>query len=141
MSHAQFLVDTSALTRLLKDAAVQAEWEQQVNAGLVAICAITEIELHFTAKSKADIEEQADLYREIFSWVVMRDNVFERAKEVQFLLATRGSHRSAGPADLLLAATAEAHGLIILHYDADFAQIADITGQPARWLAEPGTID
>ena len=141
MSHAQFLIDTSALTRVLMNASVQAEWAPQVDVGLIAICSITEIELHYTARSKAEIEEQAALYREIFTWVVMHDDVFERAKEVQLLLAGRGSHRSAGPADLLLAATAEQHGLIILHYDADFAQVAEVTGQPARWLAEPGSID
>lgn len=43
--------------------------------------------------------------------------------------------------DLMLAATAEAHGLIVLHYDADFVQVAEVTGQPVRWLAEPGAID
>jgi predicted nucleic acid-binding protein len=141
VSQAQFLVDTSALVRLLRQAGVQAEWSQQVDAGLVATCAITELELLYTAKSKADREELSALIRETFGWVVMPDRVFERALDVQSALTDRGSHRSASPADLLLAATAEAHRIIVLHYDADFAEVAEVTGQPARWLAEPGTID
>jgi predicted nucleic acid-binding protein len=141
VSHAQFLVDTSALVRLLRQANVQADWAQQVNAGLVATCAITELELLYTARSKSDREEQSELIREIFTWVVMPDRIYARAFEVQTSLAERGSLRSAGPVDLLLAATAEAHGLIVLHYDADFLQVAEVTGQPVRWLAEPGTID
>jgi hypothetical protein len=43
--------------------------------------------------------------------------------------------------DLLVAATAEAHGLTLLHYDADFQTIAEVTGQPVRWVAGPGAVD
>jgi predicted nucleic acid-binding protein len=40
-----------------------------------------------------------------------------------------------------VAAAAELHGLVLLHYDRDFLQIARATGQPLRWAAEPGTVD
>lgn len=53
----------------------------------------------------------------------------------------RGTHRSASPIDLLVAATAEAHGLSLLHYDHDFVRVAEVTGQQVRWLADPGSID
>ncbi|HEV7965173.1 MAG TPA: PIN domain nuclease [Actinoplanes sp.] len=139
MSQTQFLVDTSALVRLLRQAAVQADWAPQITAGLVATCAITELELLYTARSKADREELSALIRETLSWVVMPDRVFERALDVQSALTDRGSHRSASPADLLLAATAEEHGLIVLHYDADLAEVAEVTGQPVRWPADRGT--
>jgi predicted nucleic acid-binding protein len=117
------------------------DWAPQITAGLVATCAITELELLYTARSKADREELSALIRETLSWVVMPDRVFERALDVQSALTDRGSHRSASPADLLLAATAEEHGLIVLHYDADLAEVAEVTGQPVRWVAEPGSID
>ena len=35
--------------------------------------------------------------------------------------------------DLAVAATAELHGLTLLHHDRDFDIIARITGQPVRW--------
>jgi predicted nucleic acid-binding protein len=60
---------------------------------------------------------------------------------VQQGLTDRGTHRSAGVADLFVAATAEAHGMTLLHYDADFVEVANVTGQPIRWLADRGTID
>jgi predicted nucleic acid-binding protein len=141
MSQEQFLVDTSALVRLLKQPGVQSEWALQVNAGLLATCAITELEIFYTARSKADGAELEELIRDTFAWVVMPERVFERALVVQTTMTDRGRHRSAGPADLLLAAAAEAHELIVLHYDYDFVQIAEVTGQPMRWLAEPGSID
>jgi predicted nucleic acid-binding protein len=141
MSFAQFLVDTSALVRLLKDDQSLVEWRQPIISGLVTICPITELELLYTARSKADRERQLATLRELFGWVVMPERAFERAANVQAELTARGAHRSAGPVDLLTAAAAEAHGLVLLHYDADFVKVAEITGQPTRWLAEPGTID
>ena len=95
----------------------------------------------FTVKSAADRREQLEILRDTFSGVVMPESVFERAAQVQAALTERGAHRSAGPVDLLAAAAAESHGLILLHYDADFAQVSAVTGQPARWIAEPGSID
>ncbi|MFF5292876.1 PIN domain-containing protein [Paractinoplanes globisporus] len=71
----------------------------------------------------------------------MPDRIYERAQNVQEGLTERGTHRSPGPVDLLVAATAEAHGLTLLHYDRDFVQVAEVTGQRVRWLADPGSID
>jgi predicted nucleic acid-binding protein len=42
--------------------------------------------------------------------------------------------------DLLVAATAESHGLALLHYDRDFDRVGDVTGQATQWLAEPGSL-
>jgi hypothetical protein len=36
---------------------------------------------------------------------------------------------------------AEAHGLNVLHYDGGFTQVAEVTGQPMRWLEELATMD
>jgi predicted nucleic acid-binding protein len=49
-------------------------------------------------------------------------------------------HRSVKHQDLLVAACAEAHGLTLVHYDADFDAIGAVTGQPMRWLAPRGSL-
>jgi hypothetical protein len=41
-------------------------------------------------------------------------------------------HRSAGPLDLLIAATAERKGLIMLCDDRDYQTVASVTGQPVK---------
>jgi predicted nucleic acid-binding protein len=43
--------------------------------------------------------------------------------------------------DLLIAATAEAANLAILHYDAGFDLIASVTSQACQWIAPAGSID
>ena len=69
------------------------------------------------------------------------EQTMNRALQIAGLLAKIGLHRAVGPADLVIAAAAEASNLTLLHYDADFDRIASVTGQPAEWIAEPGSLD
>jgi len=41
-------------------------------------------------------------------------------------------------ADLVVAAVAERTGLPVLHYDADFERIGEVTGQPMEWVVPRG---
>jgi hypothetical protein len=59
----------------------------------------------------------------------------DRAVEVLTVLADRGQHRAPTVPDLIIAATAELSGLVVLHCDKDFDLIASVTGQPAEWLS------
>jgi predicted nucleic acid-binding protein len=136
-----FLADTSAVVRLFRDPSALEEWREVVDAGLVSTCPITELELLYTARSITDRKHPKELLREMFGWVTMPELVFQDADEVQAALTDRGSHRSADPVDLLTAAAADRHRLVLLHYDRDFVQVARATGQPVHWLAEPGSID
>lgn len=129
---ADYLVDTSALVRILLEQATE-EWEQRIGAGLVALCDLTELEILYSARSDADrrtIREQLGQ----FTWCPMPEGVFRRARAVQEQLTAKGEHRSAGAVDLLLAAAAEEQGVALLHYDRDFETIARTTGQPVRML-------
>jgi predicted nucleic acid-binding protein len=56
--------------------------------------------------------------------------------DVQQLLTEAGSHRSAGPVDLLIAATAERERLIVLCDDRDFKTVSAITGQPVKFVTD-----
>lgn len=140
MNIADYLVDTSALVRLLRDPHQRSTWEPMITAGLLAVCPLTELEFLYSARSSADRDWLGRQLRIAYGWVVMPDRVYERAADVQAALTSTGRHRSAGAVDLLIAATAEAHQLTLLHYDRDFEQIAEVTGQPVRWLAPPGSI-
>ena len=43
--------------------------------------------------------------------------------------------------DLIVAACAESAGLTVLHYDADYDRISQLTGQTTRWVLPRGSID
>jgi predicted nucleic acid-binding protein len=140
LSPIRYLIDTSALVRLHRDVEALQRWGEQVVAGLVGVCTVVQLEFLFSARSGAERAKLLDLLGDAYGWVVMPDRVFDRADEVQAALTGRGAHRGVGVVDLLLAATAELHGLALLHYDRDFELVAEVTGQPMQWLAEPGTL-
>ena len=140
MALTRYLVDTSALVRLLRSTEAGARWEEQITAGLVAVCPVVELELLYTARSKANRDELVELLRTAFGWVAMPERVFDRGSEIQQALTAHGAHRSAGTVDLLIAATAQLSDLVLLHFDRDFDRVSDVTEQPTQWLAEPGSL-
>jgi len=137
----RFLVDTSAFVRLVRDPRLGAAWREAIGAGVLSMCPLTELEILRSAESKEDRQAIESVFRRSYCWVVMPERIFQRAEGVQEGMTVRGTHRSAGPTDLLVAATAEAHGLTLLHYDRDFVQVAEVTAQRVQWLADPGSID
>jgi predicted nucleic acid-binding protein len=72
--------------------------------------------------------------RLLFGWEPVDDRAYARAWDVQRELTKRGQHRSAGPVDLVVAATAELRGLTLLHRDHDFDCVVGVTGQPHQWF-------
>jgi predicted nucleic acid-binding protein len=133
VSPAQFLIDTSALARLLRPDAEDFGWDQAAAAGMISVCPITELEYFYSARSSADRRRGIEDLRLLFGLVPVDDRAYSRAWEVQGLLTDRGQHRSAGAVDLVVAATAELQGLTLLHRDRDFECIAAVTGQPLQW--------
>jgi predicted nucleic acid-binding protein len=78
--------------------------------------------------------------RSAWPFVEITQLTLGRAVAVQDVLADRSQQGGAKIADLLIAAAAEAAGLVVLHYDHDFDLIADITGQPTEWIVPAGTV-
>ena len=133
MTVADYLIDTSALARVLLRQNT-AEWDHRIGAGLVAICDITELEVLYSARSAADRTRLKAALDAHYAWCPMPDGIYRRSRIVQEQLTTKGEHGSAGPVDLLVAATAEEAGLTLLHFDHDFETIARTTGQPVRMI-------
>ncbi|MER7756109.1 PIN domain nuclease [Kitasatospora sp. NPDC097643] len=135
----RFLIDRSAFARYTEPA-VRAVIDGLFNEGLLALCGAVELEIMHSARSKADADRIRDGLRG-FDWLRTPDEVWDRAIEVQALLTAAGNWRALSVADLVIAATAERHGVTVLHYDGDYDMIAAVTGQPTRWVVPSGTAD
>jgi predicted nucleic acid-binding protein len=132
------LVDTSVIARLGAPS-VKAVIGPLVSDGRVGRAGITDLEVGFSSRNAREWDaDMADL--SIFSLVETTAEHFQRARQVQRLLASR-SLRGRKVPDLLIAAAAEASGLALLHYDADFEQIGRVTGQSCEWIVPRGTVD
>lgn len=136
---ATYLADKSALTRRDTRPEVREVIEPLLLAGRIATCGIVDLELLYSAPSPATYHELADILRAL-PRVPVTDSAVDRALQVQSLLAEHSQHRSGGLPDLLVAACAEAAGLTILHYDADYDRIAKLTGQAVQWVVPRGSV-
>jgi predicted nucleic acid-binding protein len=134
-----FLADKSALARRRTRAEVREALDPLLLAGEIATCAIIDLEMLYSASSPSAYKALTEALRGL-PRVATDETVLERALEVQAKLAGRSQHRAVPLPDLMIAACAENAGLAVLHYDADYDRIAQLTGQAAQWVVPRGSI-
>lgn len=134
----RYLVDKSALARMTA-APVRERLAPIIEGGEAATCAVVDLEVLYSARNHEEHERIRVRRLLAYAQVPLDQRIFDRAVEVQGALARRGHHRLPIP-DLIVAAAAESAGLIVLHYDADFERIAEVTHQPTEWVVERGSV-
>jgi predicted nucleic acid-binding protein len=139
MAVTQYLVDKSVWARMHQPD-VLAEMMPLIERGIVATCAIVDLEILYSARNRLEYQEMA-VERQALEWLPMTDDVCARACEVQAEFAGLNKHRSIPLPDLLIAAVAERHSATVLHYDADFDAIAAVTGQSTKCIVPADTAD
>jgi predicted nucleic acid-binding protein len=132
------VIDTSVLTRLGRPS-IRDVVEPMAAQGRIARPAICDLEIGYAARNRQEWDRLIGAL-DAFVAVETTSAHVSRALQVQRLLAERSQHGRKIP-DLMVAAAAEALDLTVLHYDADFDQIADVTGQPCQWVVPSGSVD
>ena len=133
-----YLIDKSALARM-GHPQVQARIAPIIESGEVATCAMIDLEVLYSARNHAEHVRTRTRREFAYQRVVLTDGIFQRAIEVQGMLAQRSQHRLPIP-DLIIAAAAETAGMTVLHYDSDFDTIAAVTNQDMEWVARRGSL-
>jgi hypothetical protein len=138
MADTRYLVDTSVLGRAHQDK-VGTRLEELARNGQMWTCRLIDVEIVYGSRAG----EVADIIEERLALPLapIDTSVLDRAVQVAGGLARTGQHRGAKPADLVIAAAAEAAGLSVLHYDDDYDRIAAVTNQPTEWIAPAGILD
>lgn len=126
------LADASAWSQLHRND-VAARLVPLLVGGGAATCAVIDLEVLRTFEDPAERAAAAS-ERAMFSRVEIDDATLDRALEVQSL------EGSVPVTTLIVAATAEGAGLILLHQDEAYDQIAAVTGQPTEWVVPRGTV-
>jgi hypothetical protein len=134
-----YLLDTSVYVVQARDAQARRRFEDLLAGGRAVVCQMTALEYLNNAPSPA-------AYRRLRSalggmrWVDVTADVMDRAVLTHAELAERSQHRHFSLPDLIIAATAQLHGLTVLHYDDDYDRIAAVTGQPVEWVVPRGSL-
>jgi predicted nucleic acid-binding protein len=115
-------------------------WRSLLENGELAICGPVAFELTYSARGAKDFAALRD-HLAALPVLPLDERASSAASETQFALVARAQHRGPTPMDLLIAAVAQIHGAVVLHYDRHFDAIGRVTGQPMEWLARPGALD
>lgn len=133
-----YLIDKSALARM-QHARVREKLGPIIEAGEASTCSIVDLEVLYSTRNREE-HARTRARRELsYRRVELTEAIFQRAVDVQGLLAARGQHRLPIP-DLVIAAAAESAELTVLHYDTDFDTIGAVTGQSMEWVAPRGSL-
>lgn len=117
------------------------ELDELAAAGGVATCAPVVMELLYSARSTTEYRAVRDGFGRVRDCPIGPPE-WDRALQVYDALAAQGPkhQRQVGHADLLIAAAAEAAGVPVLHYDADFERITEVSGIDTRWVRPRGSL-
>lgn len=132
-----YMIDKSAPARM-QHAQVRSRLGPIIDAGEAATCSIVDLEVLYSTRNREDHARTRARRELAYRRVELTETIFQRAVDVQGLLAGRGRHRLPIP-DLVIAAAAEHAGMTLLHHDADFDTIGGVTGQQAEWVAPRGS--
>lgn len=137
MALIRYLVDKSALVRATASDDARRRLDVLFTHRCALTCSVIDLELLYSARSSDDWHAVFVERRDGFERLDLDQAVFDRAIEVQGLLAATGHHRGPSIPDLAVAACAEMHGVSVLHYDKDFDVIAGVSGQATEWITVP----
>jgi predicted nucleic acid-binding protein len=113
--------------------------EPLVAAGSAARAGISDLEVGFSARNDKEWDRLIGALQ-LLELVETSAKHVARARQTQRLLSAKHRRGRKVP-DLLIAAAAEERGLTLLHYDADFDLIAEVTGQSCQWVVTKGSVD
>jgi len=134
----KYMLDTSVVKRVSSEG-VRAVVRALALAGEIGRTSIIDLEVGYSARNGGEWSELTGVLGS-FPLVNLSQSHFDRALQVQSMLASR-SQRGRKIPDLLVAAAAEEIGATVLHYDSDFDIISSVTGQPTEWVVPAGTVD
>ncbi|HEY3017617.1 MAG TPA: PIN domain-containing protein [Gaiellaceae bacterium] len=135
-----YLADTSAWHRSGATPRVADRWETLLAEDELTLCAPIKLEILYSARGGDEYGMLAGIL-DLLPELPLDERASSAARRAQARLAERSQHRGPRTIDLLIAAVAEVHGAVLLHYDRNFDAIARATGQPVEWLARRGSLD
>jgi predicted nucleic acid-binding protein len=122
----RYLLDSSGLWRMLRDAALRAAWAGVVAEGAVGSCHPQRVEFRRSARSIDDYEQMTEMFATLYPDAVVPKGAWRWIESAQYRLVRYGAHRALSAVDLLICAAAAHADLVVLHDDNDFKAAARV---------------
>lgn len=116
----RYLLDSSALWRILRNAPLRTSWAEPASLGVIGSCHPQRVEFRRSARNGEDFEQMSKMFQMLYPDVTVPKGVWGWVESAQYRLLRHGAHRGLSAVDLLICATAAHHGLVVLHDDGDF---------------------
>jgi predicted nucleic acid-binding protein len=132
-----FLLDKSAHELARRHPDARRAFETMAVTGVLATCAIVELEILYSARNPVDHRRLKTYLRQQCVWLETSDGTLSAAVDLQEAMLAAGMHRKPIP-DLIIASVAQAHDAVLVHHDRDFDDIATVaTDLRTRWVVAP----
>ncbi|MGW8888626.1 PIN domain-containing protein [Streptomyces sp. NPDC055749] len=116
----RYLLDSTALWRMLRDKELYAAWRSTVVDGDVRSCYPQRADFLRSARGLQEYETYSAMLDELYEDVAVPKSAAQWIRGLQRRAAERGTHQALSVVDLQICATAAHHGLVVLHNDNDF---------------------
>jgi predicted nucleic acid-binding protein len=130
------LADRSAWEQARYDKAARERLHELRETRQLALCVVSLAELLYSTRNAEELT-RTRLDLSSLAYLPVTPEAEQNLADIMAALAIRGQHRMPIP-DLMLAAIAQSHSAVVLHHDADYERIADVTGQPHEWIVPRG---
>jgi predicted nucleic acid-binding protein len=138
----RYLLDSSALWRILRDPLLRAAWAEVVSAGAIGSCHPQRVEFRRSARTIDEYEQMSGMFEALYPDVALPKGAWRWIESAQYRLLRQGAHRALSAVDLMICATAAQRHLVVLHDDKDFATAArylpDIRERAVHDAPQPG---
>ena len=131
------LADTSVYEQIRHRPRAAERYSGFAARGLLATCNVVSGEVLYAMRDLGTIRTMRATLEGLW-YLPLTEWAEARALDTLVKLAERGKHRAAKIGDLQIAAVAEQYEATLLHYDRDFDDIAEVTGQPTEWIISRG---
>lgn len=119
-----YLLDSSALWRILRDPALRAAWADVISLGVIGSCHPQRVEFRRSARTLDEYEQMSEMFDALYPDTTIGKGAWSWIESAQYRLLRHGAHRALSTVDLLICATAAHHNLVVLHDDGAFATAA-----------------
>jgi predicted nucleic acid-binding protein len=120
----RYLLDSSALWRILRDSSLRGAWADVVSVGAIGSCHAQRVEFRRSARTRDEYEQMSGMFDALYPDASIPKGAWRWIESAQYHLLRQGAHRALSAVDLLICATAAQHDLVVLHDDKDFATAA-----------------